>query len=362
MTTGTNGRHEGDLRAAFTALEEQAPDADTVLRAVRERTGRRRGLAWPGGAGQRHQGGQPRPPRALRRPVLLTGVAAVALAAGLTAALVPSGSPAGQPPAAVQIPGLSEGTAEPPITSHSDLPAMSTVSKAMATAFSAADDDVLYTVESGRTHGYVPDAYQDWSWPAQPAAGQREYMRTYYVQTPHGKPGKLLPTEDNGFVYTIPRNDPQLVEARMTMVCYQNFSSGCGYGNTETPAGTWAVYHGKFDNPDAGLDDFSPQSMAQSIAQGDWRIIGRTRLDGQAALELTETSKAKDQYDPKPVRLWINAHSYLPIKMTNGVGTSQPSWNTWSFLTPTPAHLALLRPHIPASFPHSAGSRHGRPD
>jgi len=53
--------------------------------------------------------------------------------------------------------------------------------------------------------------------------------------------------------------------------------------------------------------------------------------------------------------LWINAYSYLPLKMITGVGTSQPGVATWSFLTPTQAHLAQLRPHIPLGFPHSPG-------
>ena len=43
MTTGTNGRSEDDLRAALATLERHAPDAGTVLRAVRERTERHTG-------------------------------------------------------------------------------------------------------------------------------------------------------------------------------------------------------------------------------------------------------------------------------------------------------------------------------
>jgi hypothetical protein len=342
MTARTNGRGEDDLRAALTTLERHAPDAGTVLRAVRERTERRAGTR--------------RSPvtRVLRRPVLVAGVAAVALAAGLTVALS-DGGPGPQAPMAVQIPGQSGSTAQPPITSRHGLPATATVGKAMATAFSAADDDILYTTETGKTNGYVPDIYLEWSWPAQPVLGGKEYTRSYLVQrTSPSKP--LLPAEDNGFVYNAPRAGANYTNGRLTMVCYPGFD-GCGYGNTETPAGTWASYHGRFMNPNPGLDDLSPRSMARSIAQGDWRIVGHTRLDGQTALELSETAKARDQYDPKPALLWINARSYLPLKMITGAGTSQPSVVTWSFLKPTPAHLTLLRPHIPPGFPHSRGSR-----
>jgi len=339
MTTGTNGRGEDDLRAALATLERHAPDAGTVLRAVRERT-------------ERHAG-TPRPPaaRALRRPVLVAGVAAAALAAGFTAALLSDGGPGPQAPATVQIPGQGGGTAQPPITSRHGLPATAMVGKAMTTAFSAAADDILYTTETGLTNGYVPSILQGWSWPAQPVLGQREYLRSYLVQrTSPSKP--LLPAEDNGFIYNTPPAGTSYVTGRLIMVCFPSFG-GCGYDNTETPAGAWASYHGRFANPNPGLEDLSPRSMARSIARGDWRIVGHTRLDGQAALELSETAKAQDRYDPKPALLWINAHSYLPLKMITGVGTSQPSVATWSFLKPTPAHLALLRPHIPPGFPHS---------
>lgn len=341
MTTGTNGRSEDDLRAALITLERHAPDAGTVLRAVRERTERHTGTPWPPTA------------RALRRPVLVAGVAAMALAAGLTAALLPNGGSGPQGPVTVQIPGQSGSTAQPPITSRHGLPATAMVGKAMATAFSAAADDILYTTETGRVNGYVPSILQGWSWPAQPVPGQEEYIRAYLVQrTSPSKP--LLPAEDYGFVYSTPPAGATYVNGWLTMVCFPSFR-GCAYGNTQTPAGTWASHYGRFFNPNPGLDDLSPRSVARSIARGDWRIVGHTRLDGQAALELSETAKAQAQYDPKPAMLWINAHSYLPLKMITGGGTSQPSVATWSFLTPTPAHLAQLRPHIPPGLPRSSG-------
>jgi hypothetical protein len=39
----------------------------------------------------------------------------------------------------------------------------------------------------------------------------------------------------------------------------------------------------------AGAGSFNPADLAQAIAQGQWRVAGRTRLDGQQAIELTET-------------------------------------------------------------------------
>jgi hypothetical protein len=74
------------------------------------------------------------------------------------------------------------------------------------------------------------------------------------------------------------------------VVCYAGTGQpGCGYDNTETPAGTWSLRYGRFINPNPGLDDLRPAALAREIAQGLWRVAGRTRVDGQPAIELTES-------------------------------------------------------------------------
>jgi hypothetical protein len=80
----------------------------------------------------------------------------------------------------------------------------------------------------------------------------------------------------------------------------------CGYGNTETPSGTWSLHHGRFMNPNPGLNDLRPAALAQEIAKGQWRVTGRTHLNGQQAIQLTETPAGI--YQPLPTLLWVNAH------------------------------------------------------
>ena len=138
----------------------------------------------------------------------------------------------------------------------------------------------------------------------------------------------------------------------------------CGYGNTETPSGTWSLHHGRFMNPNPGLNDLRPAALAQEIAKGQWRVTGRTHLNGQQAIQLTETPAGI--YQPLPTLLWVNARTYLPLRMIQGV--NRPVWGQidWYFLKPTAANLALLRVPIPRRLPAlrpviSTVTEHGGP-
>jgi hypothetical protein len=76
-------------------------------------------------------------------------------------------------------------------------------------------------------------------------------------------------------------------------------------------------------------------------------------VHGQQAIELTETPAG--HYQPLPTLLWVNAHTYLPLRMLNGAGTRDWAQMDWYYLRPTPAHLALLRVPIPPGYPRSGG-------
>src|SRR5262249_30948179 len=158
-------RTEEDLRAALATLERQAPSAEAVVRAGRERAGRRRG---PGRAGALRATGSARWPR------VALGVVAAAAAAALALALLPGGGPAHH--------GAPTGRAVvlPRIESRTGLPPAAAVGRAMLTAFSAASDAILYTTVTGTNRGVLTDVYRGWSWPAQPVTGQRERWRDAY--------------------------------------------------------------------------------------------------------------------------------------------------------------------------------------
>ena len=332
-------RTEDDLRAALATLERLAPDADAVLRAVREAAAPRRwGVARP----LRSPGVR----RWLRWPRPAIGIAAAAAAAtvAITVALLPGGA--------------SSHIA--PQHARAALPSAASVGKTMLASFSAINDDVLYSTQTGATAGAVVDAYRDWSWPAQPVAGGRELVREAFSQRPVSPSGTLILskplklTEDEGFAYLVPRDSANNAYGKLTVVCYAGTGqTGCGYDGTTTPPGTWSLRYGRFGNPNPGLDDLRPAALAQEITKGLWRVTGRGRVHGQQAIELTETPAG--HYQPLPTSLWVNAHTYLPLRMLNGAGLRNWAQMDWYYLRPTPAHLALLRVPIPPGYPRSGG-------
>lgn len=335
MRTASNGpRHtEDELRAALPMLERHAPSAEAVLQAVRDSGGRRaRALPWT----LRARG-------SARRRMLVLSITAAAAAAAVTIAVLPGGS--ASHPARLQ-PGHASGGGSA---------SAAAVGKAMLAAFGAAQDDILHSTQTGIHDGAVADIYQDWSWPAQPVTGRLTRWREKFTERiSQTRPLKL--TEDDSFVYTTPRGGANTAYGQLTVVCYAGTGqTGCGYGNTDTPAGTWSLHRGRFINPNPGLDDLSPAALARGIINGQWRVTGRTRLHGRQAIKLTETRAGS--YQPLPTVLWVDARTHLPLRMINGAGKSW-SQSDWSYLKPTAASRALLQVPIPAGYPrvnHSTG-------
>ena len=322
-------RTEDDLRQALVTLERHAPDAHTVLSVLNSAAGQ----SGPGRFSWR------RPPTRSRwRPRfrLILLAAAAAAAAGLVITLVPgSRSPQpGRPPA------------------EAGLPTTAALGRAMLTAFNGVRDDIEYSTQTGITKGVTADVYRDWSWPAQPAPGQLQHDRTLFSErTPKSLVVRL--SEDDEVTFITPRTGVITVRGQITMVCYPGTGPACGYGNTNTPAGTWSQASGKVLNAsDIGAGGMlSPASLAQGIASGQWRITHRARLEGQPAIELSETSHGRNVIEPLPTLLWVNARTHLPIRMINGVGLATVTLNEWAYLPPTPANLKLLRVHIPPGYP-----------
>jgi len=332
-------RTEDDLRAALVALERHAPSADTVLRAVRDGAGQRRpgaGRRWPGWVRAARLARSP------RWPHLVTGLATAAAVAGLVVALLAGGA------------SLGAGGQRPDPAASGALPSAASLGKAMLTAFSAATGDVLYTKTTTTKKGVAVGIGQDWYWPAQPVPGQP--ARTREVLTLSSSPARPLKlTEDTSITYTAPPAGAEKVSGHVTVVCYAGTGqTGCGYGPTETPPGTWSQHSGRFLNPVSDTN-VSPSSIARQIAKGQWRITRRTQLAGQPVIELTATKTS--QYAPLPALLWVNARTYLPIRMTTRSEVGQPDWvgrSDYRYLKPTAAALAQLQVHIPAGYPRSA--------
>ena len=309
-------RTEHDLTQALAALEEYAPDPDQVLRAVR---------GGPRRAGR---------PRQLR--LILPAAAAAAAALGLAVALLPGpGSPHPAPSA---------------------LPAAASVAKAMLTAFDAAAGDIEYETVTGTKDGATVDVYRGWSWPAQPAAGQRTISRTLFSEAT--RPGSAVrPVEDTEVDSVTP---PANASDQVTLVCFRGTTPpGCGFGDANTPPGTWSrsTAQGQFGSDVSAGATFNPARLVHGIASGAWRVVGHTTLDGQPAIELSGTSDAA--FTPLPVTLWVDAQTYLPIRLISGAAAADTGLDVidFSFLPPTAANLAVLQVPIPPGYPQATPRR-----
>ena len=244
------------------------------------------------------------------------------------------------------------------------LPSAASVGKAMLTGFDAVRGDILYSTQVDTNRGQLVDTYQDWNWPTQPVPGQPARWRERYDAQRilfSGKP--VAPVEDFTVSYlspavatTVPAQVTTKVPSRVTMVCYAGGSGGCGMGSTEVPRGTWATFGYQFTAFDvaSGVGAggmFSPATLAQGIARGQWRVLRRTRLDGQPVIVLSETSKGN--IAPLPFLLWVSARTGLPVKYASGSGRLTSS-GVFVYLRPTPANMVLFRVKIPRGYPRSS--------
>jgi hypothetical protein len=307
-------RTERDLAEALAALERYAPDPDDVLRAVRNRP--RRPAPWP----RRHR-------------LILSAMTAAAVAAGLAIALFPGAGIRPTPP--------------------SGLPVATSVAKAMLTAFNTVSGDVEYETQTGTVDGAVTDVYRSWSWPAQPVPGQRQLERTLFSGRSPASPAVKL-TEDVGVDLITPSAGVGATPGQVTVVCFLNSGqTGCGYGRKNTLPGTWSRFTAQVGaSTDVGAGGlFNPSALIRGVAGGAWRVVGRTKLEGQQAIELSETGRGPDIIEPLPVLLWVNAQTYLPIRLVTGAVNTNMTVEEFRFVPPTADNLALLRVPIPVGYP-----------
>jgi hypothetical protein len=95
------------------------------------------------------------------------------------------------------------------------------------------------------------------------------------------------------------------------------------------------------------------------IANGQFRIVGRTELHGQRAIELKFTVPPNNEAPPHVTgeRMWVNARTYLPMRDYTRWSNGQHSVFDYVFLPPTPENLAKLHPKIPAGYTHTGCAR-----
>jgi hypothetical protein len=350
-------RTEADIRAAFAELGRRAPSAADVLSTLRE-AGPRQPRRWPQQPGPRRPAGRGR--RLTLRPgwARLAVVAAVAAAAAVTLALTLGGSPSrsGGPDAfpALPNPPVSAGGA-PVVVSPGPHPSSASLAKAMLTAFNAAADDLAYQTVAYITSGHLTQTDRTWSWPAVPSPGQLEYTRDAWSAIPRGASeatASVKLTQENGYTTVVPHPSRygQNEQARLIVVCYAGTGqTGCGWGRFDTPAGTWSQHTAVMP-----YIDYTPSphgtDLARQIAQGEWRIVGHTRLRGQPAIKLAQTPSGT--FVGHPVFLWVSTATYLPLRLIWVFGKTIQT-NNWYYLPSSKASLEHLRVPIPPGYPRS---------
>jgi len=260
------------------------------------------------------------PRRAGRRRWQVASLAAVAAAAAVTLAVTSIGSGAhraARPSAALSKAGLS---------------------RAILTAFDSAGDDILY-VRQSEVNGLVN---QVWYSPWQAGKGQRVYLHAL-ASLPGGRPAISV---FDAFTMPDPPPADDWSEA-IPVIAASTTTTSVDYVHR-----TWSV------SPTSGVNPpLTPSYIEQGISQGDFRIVGRTQVDGQAAIELRWSSNDSPR---RTIRLWVDAHSYLPFREQETLASSPQAqgytqYSTFEFLPPTAANQAHLRVSVPAGYTRIAG-------
>ena len=293
---------EDDLRVAFRDMERHTPDAADVLRAVYDHP-RRSTRSWR------------LSPRVPRRHALRAGLA-LGAAGAVTAVAV--------------IAAVAHG----PATKATPIAAPALRTRLLA-AIDTASGDVLYA------HGGPAPGGGTWQSPAYPQPGQKVHIRNRGL----GSDGTVF--KDGEYSFTMPSGNDAA----------NSYTSNLDQGGLQL-SGTlmavnhfrhvWGVWHGHF------ILGFTPDAagVRAEIANGQFKVVGRTELHGQQAVELEINVPPNNEAPPHvtAARLWVDATTYLPMRQYLRMSNGEQNVTDCTFLPPTAANLAKLRPEIPAGY------------
>jgi hypothetical protein len=91
-----------------------------------------------------------------------------------------------------------------------------------------------------------------------------------------------------------------------------------------------------------------PAFIRSQLSCGEYTVAGRQWIDGIDAIKITGNESH--------ITLWVNPSTYLPVRLVHGPGTGRMRTD-FSWLAPTPAHLAALNVTVPAGFQQVAAPR-----
>jgi hypothetical protein len=294
---------------------DPGPDADRRARdlAMAMATPRTGTTARPDAA---RRVGVRRPTRPARIIAIGTSIAAVAGTAGAVVALNGTAAPAArQQPGAAHAGTAAAGSGE--------------LKQAILTAVNGVWGDVfnvkITEIYAGKMSKY-DGVTENWSYPIQPQAGQLIRMRSVTV------PSNPNDKSDTEYIYTEPAGAKAALPTKTEVIFVQ-------YGNR-----TWSDTYAPIATQSAAA---SLQELHQTIATGDFKVVGKTVIDGQTVLELTDHYKVDGEAGEQTV--WVDPTTYLPVRtLSDDAGdTNQVDYE---FLPPTPANMAKLKPIIPPGF------------
>ena len=291
------------------------PDADRRARdlAMAMATPRTGTTARPDGA---RRVGVRRPTRPARIIAIGASIAAIAGTAGAVVALNGTAPPtARQQPGAARAGTAAAGSGE--------------LKQAILTAVNGVWGDMfnvrmteIYAGKMSKYNGVT----ENWSYPIQPQAGQLVRMRSVTV------PSNPNDKSDTEYIYTEPAGAKATLPTKTEVIFVQ-------YGNR-----TWSDTYAGIATQSAAA---SLQELHQTIATGDFTVVGKTVIDGQSVLELTDRYKADGGSSEQTV--WVDPTTDLPVRtLSDDAGNTDQI--DYEFLPPTPANMAKLKPIIPPGF------------
>ena len=202
-------------------------------------------------------------------------------------------------------------------------------------AIDTASGDILYA------HGGAAPGGGTWQSPAYPRPGQKVHVRNLGL----GSGGAIF--KDGEYSFTMPSGKDGAA----------SYTSNLDQGGLQL-SGTvmdvnhfrhlWGEWHAKFV---LGFT-LDAAGIRAEIANGQFKVVGPTELHGQKAVELEISVPPSSEAPPHvtAARLWVDATTYLPMQQYLRMSNGQQNVTDYTYLPPTAANLAKLRPEIPAGY------------
>jgi hypothetical protein len=271
-----------------------------------------------------------------RRPLVLAGVPALAVAVAATVLV-----------ASMTTPGHRSPPSSPPAVAAS-------LRAEVLDAFERDGGDIIYTTRTFQFwHGPTEDQ-QIWTYPAVQTAGKQVRVRLFEQHDG-------APVEDTGSVYVAGPQSDQMTQSTTSGPRFAEIT------DVEYATRTWSRLRSSTPLVAANLD---PDTIRLQITSGGFTVVGAVRLQGRAAIELTWTRRLeRNGHSGLTTHLWVDAQTYMPLRSvtTQWAGPSRHHLAIltvaadYRILTATPANLGLLNPPIPAGFTRTATSPHYAP-